>query len=176
MAELADAREELFAKNYIVAGDAYKAALDAGYAKSTAKDASKWINSPIKPNGKVNKKYKERVKNRIKELMDEKNDELIAKADEVLKYLTAVMRREEVENVVVTVSESNEQWLPDENGTMRKRKIVSERPQIIEIPTKVADANKAAELLGKRYCLFTDNVNLAGVLPVIISGEDNIAE
>lgn len=176
MAELADEREELFAKNYIIVPDAYKAALAAGYAESTAKDASKWISNPIKPNGKVNEKFKERVKNRIKELMEEKDSELIAKADEVLKYLTAVMRREESENVVVTVSETIEQWLPDEKGTMRKKKTVLEKPQIIEIPAKVSDANKAAELLGKRYCLFTDKLDVTGALPIIISGEDEIAD
>ena len=31
-------------------------------------------------------------------------------------------------------------------------------PQIVEIPSRLADANKAAELLGKAYTLFTDRI------------------
>ncbi|MEG2642050.1 MAG: terminase small subunit, partial [Eubacterium sp.] len=35
---------------------------------------------------------------------------------------------------------------------------------------------KAAELLGKRWSLFTDKVDVAGVGPVIIYGEDDIPD
>ena len=36
--------------------------------------------------------------------------------------------------------------------------IEKEVPQLVRVPTKVSDLNKAAELLGKRYALFTDKV------------------
>ncbi|WP_232049801.1 terminase small subunit [Leptotrichia wadei] len=35
---------------------------------------------------------------------------------------------------------------------------------------------KAAELLGKRYRLFTDKVEVDGVVPVMIVGEDELEE
>jgi len=35
---------------------------------------------------------------------------------------------------------------------------------------------KAAELLGKRYRLFTDKVEIEGVVPVMIVGEDSLEE
>ena len=41
---------------------------------------------------------------------------------------------------------------------MRKQTVEKEVPKIIEIPAKLSDANTAAELLGKRYALFTDKV------------------
>ena len=37
---------------------------------------------------------------------------------------------------------------------------------------KLIRLNKAAELLGKRYGLFTDRVDVSGSLPVILAGED----
>ena len=75
-----------------------------------------------------------------------------------MKYLTAVMRRELSEHVVVTVSEEKTYYAPDANGTMRKRSEKKEMPQIVEIPSRLADANKAAELPGKAYTLFTDRM------------------
>ena len=35
---------------------------------------------------------------------------------------------------------------------------------------------KAAELLGKRYSLFKDNVNVDGVAKVVIEGEGDLSE
>ena len=62
----------------------------------------------------------------IKERLDKKEDERIATANEVLRYLTAVLRGEE----------------KDQFG----------------FDASLKDRNKAAELLGKRYMLFTDKV------------------
>ena len=93
-----------------------------------------------------------------------------------MKYLTAVMRRELSEHVVVTVSEEKSYYEPDSNGTMRKRTEKREMPQIVEIPARLADANKAAELLGKRYSLFTDNIDVSGPIPIVISGGDELED
>ena len=90
--------------------------------------------------------------------MDEKENELIADQDEVLRYLTATMRREKKECIVETIKEKKSVYVPDKKGTMRKQTVEKEVPKIIEIPAKLSDANKAAELLGKRYALFTDKV------------------
>lgn len=78
------------------------------------------------------------------------------------------MRREHKENVVVTLSKETSTYVPDEKGTMRKQTVKEEIPQIVEIPTRVSDANKAAELLGKRYGLYTDNINIEGDVGVTI--------
>ena len=39
---------------------------------------------------------------------------------------------------------------------------------MVEIPSKLVDANKAAELLGRRYGLFIDKQEVSGVEQVII--------
>nr|DAK53194.1 MAG TPA: terminase large subunit [Caudoviricetes sp.] len=80
------------------------------------------------------------VKNYIKEKMEEISSNRIAKAEEVLQYLTRVIRDEETEQVVVTKSAGD---------------FITE----IEIVDKKLDAKdkiKASELLAKRYYLFND--------------------
>ncbi len=114
-----------------------------------------------------------KVTENIKKRMDEKEDALIAKQDEVLKYLTAVMRREMKEFVVVTCMEEKTEVIPGEGGGKPTRRTTKkEEPKVVEIPARLCDANKAAELLGKRYGLFTDRVDVSGSLPVILAGED----
>ena len=74
--------------------------------------------------------------------MKELESKRIAKAEEVLEYLTRVLRGEETEQVVVTENIGD---------FMSEAKVVDK-----EISAK--DKIKAAELLGKRYRLFVDKV------------------
>ena len=104
----------------------------------------------------------------INEQLEKLHADRIADAQEVMEYLTSVMRREKSETVVVTLNKEETKYAPDENGTMRKQTVKQEIPQLVEIPAKLSDANKAAELLGKRYSLFTDRVEMNGVESVVI--------
>ena len=60
-----------------------------------------------------------------------------------------------METVVVTCKERKNYY--DSKG----KKVTEEKevPKLVEIPTKVSDVNRAAELLGKRYALYTDKVD-----------------
>lgn len=140
------AKQQRFCDEYLIDLNATQAAIRAGYSEKTAAVIA--TENLRKPN----------IRDYIEKRMAEKEEALIAKQDEVLKYLTAVMRRELSEHVVVTVSEEKSYYEPDSNGTMRKRTEKRETPEIVEIPARLADANKAAELLGKAYTLFTDRV------------------
>ena len=108
----------------------------------------------------------------IEKRLAEKEEALIAKQDEVLQTLTRVLRRQEMDAVVVTCKERSSGY--DENG---KNVIVEkEVPQLVQVPTKVSDLNKAAELLGKRYSLFTDKVEMDADMDLNITidyGEDD---
>lgn len=139
-------KQKRFCDEYLIDLNATQAAIRAGYSP---KGMNKRVSRMMANDG---------IQEYIKERMDEKEDELIADQDEVLKYLTATMRREKKECVVVTIKEKKSMYVPDEKGTMRKQTVEKEAPKIIEIPAKLSDANKAAELLGKRYALFTDKV------------------
>ena len=154
-------KQRRFCDEYLIDLNATQAAIRAGYSPKTA--AAIAAENLTKP----------KVAENIKKRMDEKEDALIAKQDEVLKYLTAVMRREMKESVVVTCMEEKTEVIPGEGGSKPTRRTTKkEEPKVVEIPARLCDANKAAELLGKRYGLFTDRVDVSGSLPVILAGED----
>ena len=101
-----------------------------------------------------------KVKAYIDEQLERISSEKIADAEEVMIYLTSVMRGESQAEIVVV------EGIGDgcsEARTMGKAPDEKERL-------------KAAELLGKRYGIFTDKVDMKGAIPVIISGEEALEE
>ena len=92
------------------------------------------------------------IKQYIDEKMKQIEEDRIANAKEVLRYLTKGMRQELEEEVVVMVNTGD----------------YTSEPQIIKKKISIKDANKCAELLGKRYSLFTEKVDLNGDVGVTI--------
>lgn len=145
MVKLTD-KQKRFCDEYLIDMNATQAAIRAGYSEKTAKQiATENLSKPY-------------LQEYIQKAMAEKDNKLIATQDEVLQTLTRVLRREATESIVVTCKERKSNY--DENN----KKIIkeSEKPLLVEIPTKISDVNKAAELLGKRYGLFSDKVTLDG--------------
>lgn len=133
-------RQKAFADYYVELGNAEQAAIKAGYSERYARgNAHKLV---------AHSCIKEYIDKRLKQ----KEDERIASQDEVLKYLTSVMRQEKIEEVVVVEGEGD--------GCSSAR--------IVKKHVGIKDANKAAELLAKRYGLLTENVNLSGDINVTI--------
>ncbi|EJT5912997.1 terminase small subunit [Clostridium perfringens] len=123
-------KQKAFAEYYIETGNATESARKAGYkGKNLNRIASENLS-------------KLDIKSYIDEKMKELESKRIAKAEEVLEYLTRVLRGEETEQVVVTENIGD---------FMSEAKVVDK-----EISAK--DKIKAAELLGKRYRLFVDKV------------------
>lgn len=91
----------------------------------------------------------------IEKRMAEKEAELVADQAEVLKYLTSVLRGKSASSVLAR----------DEVGADR----------VIEKAPDEKERLKAAELLGKRYALFRENVKLDAV-PVVITGGDDLED
>lgn len=120
------AKQQRFCDEYLIDLNATQAAIRAGYAKKTAHQI-----------GYANLS-KPAIDEYIKQRMAEKESELIADQDEVLKYLTAVMRGKSAASVLAR----------DEVGADR----------VIEKPPDEKERLKAAELLGKRYGLYTDRI------------------
>ncbi|MCJ0449766.1 terminase small subunit, partial [Clostridioides difficile] len=85
--------------------------------------------------------------NYIDERLKQIESKRIADAKEVMEYLTKILRNQEQEEVVIV----------SENG-----------PEIIKKDVSIKDRNKAAELLGKRYALWTEKVDLDGNVGVTI--------
>ena len=97
-----------------------------------------------------------KVKAYIERKMEEMSSAKVASAEEVIQYLTSVMRGEHTEQTLRLVGEGVQ--------------------TISDIDVSAKERLKAAELLGKRYGLFSDKVNIEGTLPVMIVGEDNLEE
>lgn len=123
-------KQKAFADYYIETGNATEAAIKAGYSKKTARVIGQ--ENLTKP----------AIKTYIDETMEKLADKGIAKAEEVLEYLTRVIRGEETEQVVVTENIGD---------FMSEARVINK-----ELSAK--DRIKAAELLGKRYRLFVDKV------------------
>lgn len=140
-------KQKIFADEYLIdlnATRAYKVAYPSVKNDATAAAAAVRLLRNVK------------VREYIEKRLAEKEDALIAKQDEVLQTLTRVLRRQEPDTVVVTCKERRSGY--DENG--KKVIVEKEVPQLVQVPTRVSDLNKAAELLGKRYGLFKEAVDL----------------
>ena len=149
-------KQKRFCDEYLIDLNGTQAAIRAGYSERTARNIA--TENLAKPN----------IQEYMQKRMQEKNNELIASQDEVLQYLTRVMRREELENVVVVTKKETTNWVANEQGRPHKQVVKEETPDVVEIPTRVSDSNKAAELLAKRYGLLKENVNLEGAIPIVI--------
>ncbi len=139
-------KQKRFCDEYLIDLNATQAAIRAGYSEKTARAIS---------SENLTKPY---IREYINKRLAEKEAELIADQDEVMKYLTAVMRREKTESVVVTLLVETSKYVPDDEGRIRKQTIKEEIPKIIEIPARLSDSNKAAELLGKAYGIYSDRI------------------
>lgn len=160
------AKQMRFCDEYLIDLNATQAAIRAGYSKKTA---------TVIGAENLTKPY---IREYIDQRLAEKEEALIAKQDEVMKYLTSVMRREKTESVVVTLSKEETKYVRDDEGTMRKQTVKEEIPKIIEIPAKLSDSNKAAELLGRAYGIYSDRVeqDIDMELNVVVNYGDQYAE
>lgn len=137
-------RQRKFADEYIKTGNGTQSAIKAGYSEFSAKEIAS--ENLTKPNIKA---YVE------KQLNDLAND-TIADAEEVMQYLTKVMRGEETEPTM-------------QGRGQGVQEIVETKPQI-------NDRTRAAELIGRRYAIFTDKLELDGSLGVTIIDDVPLGE
>ena len=138
-------KQKRFCDEYLIDLNATQSAIRAGYSEKTAYAI-----------GNENLKKTE-VKKYIEERMKQKDKSLIADQDEVLRYLTAVLRGESVSEEIVV------EGIGDGNSRAKKiQKAPSEKDKL-----------KSAELLGKRYGIYTDKIQAEIVTPVF-GGEDEL--
>ena len=56
-------------------------------------------------------------------------------------------------------------------------KLAGDGVQVVEdIDVSAKERLKAAELIGKRYALFSDKMDLGGAVPVVIMGDDQLED
>lgn len=127
-------KQKRFADEYIISGNATQSAIKAGYSKNYANtNANKLLQNTT-------------IKSYIDERLKELEDKAIAKQNEVLQYLTAIMRGEEKEQTIISTGDFSQ--------------------TITDIDVSAKDRIKAAELLGKRYGTWTDKVDVTSDLEI----------
>ena len=119
-------RQRKFCDEYLISGNATDAAIKAGYSPKTAKSIGQRLLTFVD--------LKQYIDTELEKLHSAK----IADAQEVLEYLTAVMRGEHTEQVLKLAGDGIQ--------------------TITDIEVSAKERLKAAELLGKRYGLYTDRV------------------
>lgn len=124
-------KQKIFCDEYIISLNATQAAIKAGYAEKTAYAI-----------GAENLK-KPKIQSYISERMKQKESSLIATQDEVLQYLTSVLRGESQTTDILLVGMGDGY----------------QEVQEVEKKPSEKERLKAAELLGKRYGLYTDKIS-----------------
>lgn len=139
-----NARQRRFVDEYLIDLNATQAAIRAGYSEKTARQIGDRLLSNVD------------IRAAVDTQLEKIHNEKTADAQEVLEYLTSVMRGEMTDETLRFIGE----------GYQEK----------INIAVSAKDRLKAAELIGKRYNLFADKLNLEGALPVILSGADDLED
>lgn len=115
-------RQKKFCDEYIICGNAAEAAIKAGYSPKTAKSIGQRLLTYVT------------VRSYIDQRLEEINSEKIADAEEVLRYLTSVMRGEHTEEIPILCGDGVQELTAKEVGAKERL--------------------KAAEMLGKVTGLF----------------------
>ncbi len=137
-------KQRKFCDEYLISGNATDAAIKAGDSPKTAKQTGS--ENLAKPD----------LKAYIETELEKLHSAKIADAQEVLEYLTAVMRGQHTEQVLKLVGDGIQ--------------------TIADIDVSAKERLKAAELIGKRYALFSDKIDLGGAVPVVIMGDDQLED
>lgn len=137
-------KQKRFADEYLIDLNATRA-YKAVYKNIRSDDTARTNGSRLLANANV-RKY-------IDEQLEKIHNEKTADAKEIMEYLTSVMRGEQKEETL--------KWIGEGTQTIAK----------IDVSAK--DRLKAAELLGKRYGMFTDKVEVDGVAKIVFEEDLN---
>lgn len=127
-------KQQKFADEYVITGNAYQSAIKAGYSHNYARaQASKLLE---------NVGVKAYINTQLEELQSAK----VADQQEIMEFLTSVIRGEVVEPVAIL------------NGDGYQK--------VVELPPNIQTRRAAAVDLGKRYSMWTDkqDVNVTGLV------------
>ncbi|MDU7810801.1 MAG: terminase small subunit [Staphylococcus epidermidis] len=121
-------KQQAFVDEYIKTGTAYQSAIRAGYSEKYAKSSSHKLLENVGIKAEIDKR------------MEKLKKDTIADQDEILQYLTSVLRGEVTDQELIPIQVGRGEMEVEE---LEKRSDTNAR-------------TKAAELLGKRYMMWTD--------------------
>lgn len=149
------------------------AAIAAGYAETTAQEASSWVREPT-PNH-PNKKYKaelaaavkergkvllEQAENYARKQAEESGDRYLATPEDIMAFHSGVLSGKETEQQIVMVGTGNGYT----------------RPEVVERTPTIKEKQMSANSLARIFGMEKTNLNVEGALPVLFVGEDSLEE
>lgn len=141
-------KQKRFCDEYLIDCNATQSAIRAGYSENSAYSAGQRMLKNVE------------VKNYIEEQLEKLHSAKIADAQEVLEYLTSVLRGE---------SQSTEIVIEGCGDGVSEARTIKKEPS-------EKDRLKAGELLGKRFGMWNDKMNVNLNLPVFYEGEDSLED
>ena len=158
-------KEAVFCREYLIDLNATQAAIRAGYSARSAQDnAYRLIKRP-------------HVRCEIDRLMAERSRRTGVTADRVLQELARIAFANP-NDVLDLENGTVREGLSDDDAALIagvKFKVVPNREgQSVEREIKLYDKVKALELLGRHLSLFEDKLKVDGVVPVVITGGDEL--
>ena len=134
-------KQQRFADEYIISGNATDAALKAGYSKKASYSiGSENMKKPV-------------IKSYIDQRLAEIKSAKIADQTEIMEYLTSLMRGEQTEKTLIGLGEGAQ--------------------KITDIDVGAGQRIKAAELIGKRYGMWTEKVDVSATSVIIVDDIDD---
>ncbi len=133
-------KQQKFADEYIITGNIEQSAIKAGYSKNYARAQSHKLLANVG------------VKSYIEKRLEEIKSEKVADQQEVMEYLTAVIRGQVTDEQLLVIGDGE---FGSEVERHNKRSDTSDR-------------TKAAELLGKRYVMWTEKNQVENITPEFI--------
>lgn len=148
-------RKQRFCDEYLISYNATQAAIKAGYSEKAAGAQGSRLLKDVNVRAYLGAKQREiHIENTISR-------------EEVLYHLSELAAGRVPEMKEVVVREAT--YIDNANNPEKKTMVYNEKVQMIPLPTRNGDRNKALELLGRHYALFTDRkeLEMSGTLQII---------
>lgn len=157
-------KDRIFAEEYLIDLNASAAALRAGFAPATARNASEWI----REGGAREKKG---LRQLVEKRMAERSRRTGVSEDRVIMELAKIAFANPADVIDADTGGIRDDVRPEDLAAVASVKVREGRVEEREV--RMADKTRALELLGRHLGMFKDNVEVRGAVPVIVddSGE-----
>ena len=160
-------KQQCFVEEYLIDLNATQAAIRAGYSSASAgEQGSALLKNP-------------KVRAHVDELLAERSRRTGVTQDRVVRELARIAFVSPLDIINAEDATIKEDASDDDKAviqSIRVKTIPSDYGDGVEREVKLADKQKALELLGRHLGMFNDRVNVTGTAPVVLEGNANVRD
>ena len=159
-------KQKRFVEEYLIDLNATQAAIRAGYSPKTANEQGNRLLTNVSVQTELNKQMAKRSKRTG------------VTQDRVVRELAKIAFLD-MTQVVDSYGRIRDDAAPEDRAcieSIKYKSSSSDQGESVEREVKVASKLKALELIGKHLGMYRDKLNIEGVVPIVISGEDELKE